>query len=492
MTRTDGAWDGPAGSWLRLLFVSALLAGVAVRLVLALFRPLWADEIFTLTLARRSLPDLLAALRLDSGPPLHYLVARLLLLPSGAPGPFDVVVRLFSVGASLLHVPLLLRIGRRSGVPRAGVVAAVLFLVFPLAATSGAEGRGYALASLLALAAFERLLALEETPRARTAALAGLFGGLAVLTHYLAILPVAGTLLVALVRGRSRRLAFLASCLAAALAAAWLPVALRQPRASMAWADAQPFGERALQVAANLVLGLPVEPMPARLLGPVAVALLMVAILGGRARARVPAAAPLLGGLVLLVPLLFFNRSALLADRTALVFLPFVALVLAEARAAVPLAAGPAAAVVLAASIPGWLQPTAAAELAVTLAPQVCAGARVVAADLWGPELEYRLAREGLAGRVTFYPSVVALHPGWYEESEISGERLESEAGTIVGAASGRTFFVLSPATRAGRVLLGELAPAGGARVAAAGVFEVWTIAGRESTGRPSGRDGPS
>jgi len=492
IARTDGAWDRPAGSRLRVLFVSALVAGVAVRLVLALVRPLWADEIFTLTLARRSLPDLLAALRLDSGPPLHYLVAKLLLLPFGPPGPFDVVVRLLSVGASLLHVPLFLRIGRRCGVPRAGIVAASLFLVFPLAAASGAEGRSYALASFLALAAFERLLALEERPRAMTAVLAGLLGAAAVLTHYLAVLPVAGMLLVALVRRRSRRLAFLAAGLAAALAVAWLPVALGQPRGSMVWAEAQPLGERALQVAANLGLGVPAGPVPARLLGPLAVVLLVVVLLGGRTRARVPAAAPLLGGLVLLVPLLVFNRSALLADRTALVFLPFVALVLAEARAVVPLAAGPAAAVVLAASIPGWLQPTAAAELAATLAPQVRAGARVVAADLWGPELDYRLAREGLAGRVTLYPSVVALHPGWYDESEISAESLESEAGTIVGAAAGRTFFVLSPATRAGMVLLGVLAPAGGVRVAAAGVFEVWTIAPGGSPVQPSGTDGPS
>ncbi len=492
IARTDGAWDGPAGSRLRLLFVSALLAGVAVRLVLAFLRPLWADEIFTLTLARRSLPDLLAALRLDSGPPLHYLVARLLLLPFPTPGAADVVVRFLSVGASVLHVPILLRIGRRCGVPRAGVVAAALYLVFPLAAASGAEGRGYALASLLALAAFERLLALEETPRGRTAALAGLFAGLAVLTHYLALLPVAGMLLGALFRGRARSLALFSSGLAAALAATWLPVALRQPRASMAWAEAQPLGERALQVAANLGLGLSVEPVPARLLGPLAMVLLFVAFLGRRAGARVPAAAPLLGGLVLLVPLLAFSRSALLADRTALVFLPFVALVLAEARTVVPLAAGPAAAAVLAASIPGWLRPTAAAELAVTLAPQVRAGARVVAAGLWGPELAYRLAREGLTGRVTFYPAVIALHPGWYEESEVSVESLESEAGTVVGATAGRTFFVLSPTTRSGRVLLGEVALAGGERVAAAGVFEVWTIGPRGGLGQPPATDGPS
>lgn len=482
---------GSAGSRLHLVLVTALLVGAAARLVLAFFRPLWADEIFTLTMARKSLPDLLAALRLDSGPPLHYLAAKLLLMPFAVPGPADVAVRLLSVCASLLHVPLLLRIGRRCGAARAGVVAAALFLVFPLAAASGAEGRGYALASLLTLCAFERLLALEETPRARTAALGGLFGGLAVLTHYLALLPVAGMLLAALVRGRSRRLAFLASALSAALAAAWLPVTLGQPRASMAWAEAQPLAERALQFAANLGLGISVEPGPARLLGPFALALLGMAFLGRRIRARVPVAAPLLAALALLGPLVVYSRSVLLPDRTALVFLPFVALVLAEARSVVPAAAGPAAAAVLAMSMSGWLRPTPAAQLAATLAPRVRSGARVVAADLWGPELDYRLAREGLSARVTTYPSVVALHPGWYEESEVSKQGLEAEAEAIVGASGARTFFVLSPETRAGRVLADELASTGGARVAVAGVFEVWTFAAAENHGRRPGTDGP-
>ncbi len=491
-SRKDELWGGEAGSRLRVVLAAAFVAGAAARLVLAFLRPLWADEIFTLTVARKSLPDLLAALRLDSGPPLHYLAAKLLLLPFAAPGPADVAVRLLSVVASLLHVPLLLRIGRRRGAPRAGVVAAALFLVFPLAAASGAEGRGYALASLLLLAAFERLLALEEVPHVKSALLAGLFGGAAVLSHYLALLPVAGMLLVALVGGRARRLAFVATGLAAALAAAWLPVALGQPRASMAWTETQPLGERALQFAANLGLGMPVEPGPARFLGPIALVLLGTAFLGRRGRARVPAAMPLLVALALLGPLLLFSRSALLPDRTALVFLPFVTLVLAEARRLVPAVAGLAAVAVLAASLPGWLQPTSAAELAATLVPQVRAGARVVAADLWGPELDYRMEREGMPGRVTYYPSVVALHPGWYVESEKLNEGLAAEAGAVLGGARGKTFFVLSPATRAGRTLLGELIRAGGARVAAAGPFEVWIFPPVESRGRRTGSGGSS
>jgi hypothetical protein len=477
----------------RTVLLAALVAGAAARLLLAFERPLWADEVFTLDLARRSLAGLLEALRHDSGPPLHYLAAKLVLLPFPAPVAADVVVRLLSVVASLLHVPLLVRIGRRCGSPRAGVAAAALFLLFPLAAASGAEGRGYALASLLALATFERLLALEAEPRAGTALLAGLLGGAAVLTHYLALLPVAGMLLAALAGGRARRHALLASGVAAGAAASWLPVALGQPRASMAWAQQQPLLERAFQAAANLGLGIPATPGSGWLLGPLALVPLVVVLARRRGSARVPAAAPLLLGLVLLAPLVLHSGSALLPDRTALVFLPFVALVLAEARPPVPAAAGVAAAIVLAASLPGWLRTTPAAELARTLAPHVRAGARVVAAELWGPELDYRLAREGLAGKVTLFPSEVALHRGWYVEEGLSDARAGAEAVAVVRESRRGTFFVFSPSTRAGRALHSELSAIGAVRVAAAGLFEIWTTPGapagaadRKGTQEPS------
>jgi hypothetical protein len=460
---------------LRRLLVLAFVVGGTARLFLAFGRPLWADEIFTLTRARLPLSELLAALRVDSGPPLHYVASWLILLPFPAPGAADVLVRLLSVSASLLHVPLLARIGRRCGAARAGLVAASLFLLFPLAVASGSEGRGYAVASLLAIASFERLLALEEVPRGRTALAAGLLGGAAVLTHYLAILPVAGLLVSAWMRSRPRRFVVLAGAIAAATAAAWLPVALEQPHASMAWSEARPLAERAFVSAANLGLGLPVEPGPAKYAGPLAVAVLVLAIAGGRG-ARVPAAAPLLLGVLLVLPLLLFSRSALLPDRTALVLLPLVALVLALARwSEVALASGVASVVVLGLTLPGWVRPTPASELAAALAPKVRGGARVVAAELWGPELDYRLAREGLSGRVTLFPSDVPRHPGWYSDTLPDEARLRVEAKEAVdGVAGGPALFVFSPSTRAGLALRGRMEAAKAERVAAAGPFEVW------------------
>ena len=477
--------DSEGGTFRRVL-LGALLAGGAARVALAFLRPLWADEVFTLGVGRRSLQALLEALRVDSGPPLHYLAAKLLLFPLPGPGPADVVVRLLSVAASLLHVPLFLRIGRRSGAPRAGLAAAALFLVFPLAVASGAEARGYALASFLALASYERLLALRGAPRAATAVAAGALGGAAFLAHYLALLPVGGALLAELARSRRRGGPLLAGIVAAGIAAAWLPVALEQPRASMAWAATMPIGQRAVAFTVNLGLGLPAGSGPALLLVPLALAALGLA-LSSRSAARVPAAGPLCASLVLLGPLVLFSDAALLPDRTAVLFLPFVALLLAEARAAVPLGAGLAAAAVLAASFPGWLRTTPAEHLAATLERPVRSGATVVAAGLWGPELDYRLARAGLPGRVALFPSDVARHPGWYDEAEVPASRYAEEAAAAVRSATRQTFFVFLPASRAGGALVPELVRAGGARVAAAGLFDVWLLDPvRPSRGTPS------
>ena len=263
----------------RLALGAAFAAGALGRAWAVFARPLWADEIFTLTVARRSVPEILAALRVDSGPPLHYLAAHALLLPFPAPGPGDVVVRLFSLAASLLHLPLLVLVGKRFGRPATGLAAAALYAVFPLAVLYGAEGRGYALASLLALLAFERALALRERPRFRTGAALALAAAGAVLTHYLAVFPVAALALLAVsARPPARRALALSGAGAALLAAPWIPVALRQPVASMAWARGSAFAGALRDFPANLAFG--VEPFGAVAI-PLAVlgAVLVVALL---------------------------------------------------------------------------------------------------------------------------------------------------------------------------------------------------------------------
>jgi len=445
----------------RPAIVAALAAGVAARVYVAFARPLWADEVFTLTLARRSVPDILAALRVDSGPPLHYLVAHVLLLPFPAPGAGDIVVRLLSVAASLLHFPVLVRVGRRLGRPEAGRAAAALYALFPLAVLNGAEGRGYALASLLALVAFERALALRERPRPGTGLALALFSAGAVLTHYLALFPVAALAVLAVgARPPARRALALAGLAAAALAAPWAPVALAQPAESMAWARGPEFAHALRDLPASLAFG--IEPrgafaVPLAILGGV---LVLALLLRERRGVLAPVAGVLAGSLALLAVAQAATGALVLPGRTALVFLPLVALLLASAPAGVPLASAALAAAFLARTLPDVSGPSPGETLARLLEAPARAGKTIVAAGYWGPELSYRLARSGAPGHVVFFPASVAAHPGWYSEEGIPAETFGAEAEALLALPARPLVFVLPRGSRASAALASRLGPA--------------------------------
>jgi uncharacterized membrane protein len=444
----------------RLALAAALAAGVAARVYAAFARPLWADEIFTLTLARRSVPDILAALRLDSGPPLHYLAAHVLLFPFPSFGAGDIVVRLFSLAASLLHLPVLILLGRRLGSSEAGLFAAGLYALFPLAVLYGIEGRGYALASLLALLAFERALVLRQRPRFGTGAALALCAAGAALTHYLAAFPVLALAFLAIdARPAARRALVLSGAAAALLAAPWAPVALRQPAASMAWARGPEFAHAFRDFPANLAFG--VEPHGA-LAFPLALfggTLVLALILRERHGVLSPVAFVLAGSLAFLAAAHFATGALVLPGRTAVVFLPLVALLLAAAPAGVPLAAGALSLAFLVRALPDLAGPSPGETLARLLETPARARKTIAAVGYWGPELDYRLARAGAPSRVVLFPSAVAAHPGWYREEDLTDEVLGREADALLASPSRPTVFVLPRGSRASAALASRLGP---------------------------------
>ena len=456
----------------RGLLVAALGAGIALRILLVWARPLWADEVFTLEVARRGPAGILAALRLDSGPPLHYLLGWLLLLPSPAPSGWDAVVRIASLAASLAHVPLLLAVGRRLGAPEAGSRAAALWLLFPLSVWTASEGRAYALASLLVLLAFERGLAFRDEPGAGRGLAVAASTGAALLSHYLAgpaLLGVACAVLPA--ARRDRRLPLAGAYAAGALAfLPWLPVALSQPRASMRWLELQPETARLGAALANLAFG---AALPA-VAGLAGAALLAAAAL--RRGRRVPSGTVLLVAAGSIALLEVGTHSAVVPERTALVLLPFAALLLAEASAPAALLSAGVSVVLLALALPAWLRTTPARQVAETLAEALRGGGDVVAAGLWGPELSYRLERAGLPGRVVLFPEEVTRHPGWYDEKDLAPGSVADEARRAVARTSDARFAVLKPGSVAGDALAEVARSRGAKRVAATPVLEVWAF----------------
>lgn len=441
---------------------TAIAAGIAARVFTLVVRPLWADEIFTLTLARKSIPEILAALRVDSGPPLHYLAAHLLLAPFGPlPGRADILVRVLSLVASLLHLPLLAVVARRLGRPALGLPAAALFAIFPLAVAYAAEGRAYALASLFVLLALERALALGEAPRLGVGAGLSFAAAGAILTHYLAVFPVAALAILAWdARPRSRRALVFSGLGAAAIAAVWIPVAIAQPRASMAWSGGAGFSGALRDFPANLAFGAPAGGGAMTTFG-AAGALLLAALLARAWRGVLSPVARVLGiSLALLAAGQFAAGSLVLPERTALVFLPLAALLLAEAPPAVPALAGTLSAALLALWLPRAAEPSPGELLARLLEAPARAGRLVLAAGYWGPDLDYRLARAGAPGRVVLFPSAVAAHPGWYREEEITAETLGTEAEALLASPSRPAIFVFPRGSRASAALASRLGPA--------------------------------
>jgi hypothetical protein len=228
----------------------------------------------------------------------------------------------------------------------------------------------------------------------------------------------------------------------------------------MAWARAPEFAGALRDFPVNLAFGLePSGPLslPLAILGG---ALVVALLLRERRGVLSPVASVLAGSLVLLALAQLATGALVLPGRTAVVFLPLVALLLASAPAGVPLAAGTLGAAFLARALPDVAAPSPGETLARFLEAPARAGKTIAAVGYWGPELDYRLARAGIAGHVALFPSAVAAHPGWYREEEITSETLSAEAEALLGSPSRPTFFILPRGSRASAALASRLGPA--------------------------------
>jgi mannosyltransferase len=201
--------------------------GLAGRLVLLGYQPLWRDEAFTAVVVQRPLGQMLDAVRADSAPPLAYIldhaVAQLWSSPAG--------LRLLSALAGTAAIPLAAALGRRIAGQRAGVIAALVIAVAPAMVLSARDVRMYALATTLVLASSLLLWRAVEKPGPWRF---GLYAGctmLALYTDYFAVLGVAAQLLALLaVRVRARILisAAASAAIAALTLVPWLLAARAQ------------------------------------------------------------------------------------------------------------------------------------------------------------------------------------------------------------------------------------------------------------------------
>jgi hypothetical protein len=188
----------------RLLLGMSLVVGLSLRLAYLADRPIWYDEAFSLLLARRPVPELLAGTAADTMPPLYYLLLKGWL----AFGESIAYARLMNVFLGVGLIGLAYVLGRAYFQPQAGAWAAILLAVSPFLIYHAQELRMYTLLAV-ALAGYawacQRMIGLIGRDEG------GLLGAIwpvtacaavALYTHNLAIFTLVVPNLVLLLRRR--------------------------------------------------------------------------------------------------------------------------------------------------------------------------------------------------------------------------------------------------------------------------------------------------
>src|SRR5436190_2666926 len=134
--------------WVVVFSAFALVCALVLRF-LALSPP-WLDEAQTVEIARRSLPNLMDALRHDGSPPLYYVLLHGWIALFGT-GTF--AVRALSGVFAVAALPLIYLVAREYGAtPRRAWAATLLLATCPFAIRYATETRMYSLVVLLSLA----------------------------------------------------------------------------------------------------------------------------------------------------------------------------------------------------------------------------------------------------------------------------------------------------------------------------------------------------
>ncbi len=444
--------------------VGTLVVGMAGALV----RRPWHDELYTLELARRPVGAILHALRLDSGPPGHYLLAHLL----SAAGLHGILwLRLVSVLAAAAAVALLAASAERRWGRRAGWLAAGLLAVHPVVLLAAVEARAYGLL-LLCSAVAVSLLGAELTGREAVGLAAALSA--ACWVHSLGLVLCLVLVPAGALFGREARLRIWAAAGAAlALHLPWVPVMTRQPPEALEWMarlvrEAGPrLGAVPLAVASPLVDLSPwLDLRPAVPAAAWAGAILGAAVLlAGAARRDLRPLALLWGGTAALVLAASFSlRPVYFPGRGDVLWVGAAALSTAAllARAGRP---GTLLAIVLVlagagggvATLELWrTRPEGpAGGAARTLAALAGPGDLVVTTGWWGLDLRWAMGPAGETLLWRTFPPSAAAHPGWYSDREVGPDAANRLLRELVPEArTGRRIWLLrSPPLTSDRLL---------------------------------------
>lgn len=428
---------------------AALLLGAGLRLHGLGRHPVWLDEAYSVSVARRPIGEIPRSLADETGPPLYYMLLHVWIRLFGEG---ETAIRLPSVLCGLLLIPVTGRLARRLAGPGAGVGAAFLMAVTPIAVQFSQEARMYTILPLLTALAAERLLAgLQDGGRGALLTHALLLAA-TLYIHNWGILLLPASVAAACLYGKERLRSWAgAGLLALLLYAPWIPVLRAQVRDPsylfIAIVQTIPWWQlpfRSLQLFASGAgdTGGPAGPivaMPLSLLLSVWLGGLVAAPLVRRGRRRdfgalllfsaiPPAAAALYTGLV---------RPIYLLGRYEILVLP-VTIAVACASLSETVRGRRVAIIVAvwATALAGIsLRYTSAIErrfpepiMASALLPRLRPGDPVVFCGLYRAATEYHLRRAGAEFAPASFPPEAGDHLGWYYESMYRPEAPEIAA----------------------------------------------------------------
>ncbi|HET6871175.1 MAG TPA: glycosyltransferase family 39 protein [Solirubrobacteraceae bacterium] len=272
----------PAPAVRALLANPAMVAVAGLTLLAAFLRfyrlghqGFWFDEANTALLVHFSPGKMLGLIpQSESTPPLYYGVAWLWARVFGYS---EVGLRSLSAVCGVLLVPVVYATGARLISRRAGVIGAALAACSPLLIWYSQEARSY---QMLALLSSVSLLAFayarsEPTPRVLTTWVVA--SGLALATHYYAVLAVVPEALWLLWVHRRRRPVQVAVGVVGVCGLGLIPLAISQHGTGNGnWISATPFGRRLSQIVPQFASGF---DGPAHgVFEPVAIAIVVLAL----------------------------------------------------------------------------------------------------------------------------------------------------------------------------------------------------------------------
>jgi mannosyltransferase len=464
-----------------------IVAATAFALALAgaWMRPVWHDELYTLSLARLPMRELISALVVDSGPPLHYLLCHALFVLVGWQEGSVLGTLMLRLPSVLAFALLPWVVGRaRSVTCRTLPWGPLLAVVWLPLLYFGTEARTYALLALVNAVVWIRGPAWVERG-GRRIVLFAVFAACLPLLHYAGIASLVALPALAFFVAREHRTALATALSAAALPTlAWLPVMMGAPRASMGWVSTGAGAGRPGLATARVLS--PAGPFPALfevsvtavppwVSQAILVVLIAGALIGGRRLwknrtgndADLKRAARLGIGLLPAVglglaalaglPLYFAGRteSMVWALAAAMVAILIVGLPPIARRIV-----GGAYVVVGAMTVALWLTdlpthpPAPGVEVGRALASRITEGDRVVVAGLWQLEVQHGLAAGALIepavpNSVETVPRSQAEHPGWLDLDAVLSPSLAMDARELERRArveNSRIWMVWSPA----------------------------------------------